>query len=251
MLAPGHHLYRGADGAWRYSAPGNVFVRITGDDELLSQVLNDEIHGSDIEAIRATLLERGVLATSEPPRIPDDWRLHVEGDGPIAKHLVELIGPQHCTIGVLDEQSIAATDAIVACGQWLPDQRWQQVDKWCSAHGTPWHRCYVEGTTFVLGPLSIPDRTASYHDTRGRILAAAPLPDELSAFWSYLDSGASAPTTMLTPEAISVTAGLLAADIRALATGMPVPSEGHQLMLDMSTATVTRHRVLPLPDLAA
>lgn len=250
-------MYRGSDDTWRYAAPGDVFVRISGDDRLLSLLWESEVTGRildetdqrDVQPLRAALTERGVL-TDDSTTSPRESTVHIEGEGALCDHLVEIFGADRCTVGVLDEDTVAAADIVVACGQWLPDQRWQQLDKWCTDHKTPWHRCYAEGTTIVVGPLFIPDRTASYRDTRGRLLAAAPLPDELADFWEYLHSEPRLPPVMLTPATLSVVAGLLAADLVALASGTPVPSEGYQLVADMSSASVTKHRVLPLPNLA-
>ncbi|SBW22571.1 TOMM precursor leader peptide-binding protein [Protofrankia symbiont of Coriaria ruscifolia] len=261
MFAPGHHLYRSVDGSWRYSAPGDVFVRIGGDDRLLTlvQQLEAGVPGVSVpeadrvgvERIIAALTERGVLVDPDHSLpVPAGWKVHIEGDDPIPEKLLELLDEAECTVGCVDEHVVARSDVIVSCAQWLPDARWRQLDSWCTEHRTPWHGCHAEGATFVIGPLSIPGRTASYRDTRGRRLAAAALPDELIAHWAYLDSDAVKPAVRFTPAAVSVLAGLLAADLLALAAGTGVPSEGHQLVIDLATLSITRHRVLPLPELA-
>ncbi len=279
MFAPGHHLYRSVDGSWRYSAPGDLFVRIGGDDRLLGLVQQLEagipgvtIPAADrvgVERIIAALTERGVLEAhipgpvadpdhtapirSVPIRsvpIPSGRKVHVEGDGPLVGRLLELLDEAACTVGPADEDAVARSDVVVSCAQWLPDSRWCQLDSWCTAHRTPWHGCHGEGDTFVLGPLSIPGRTASYRDTRGRRLAAAAIPDELIAHWAYLDSDTVKPVVRCTPAAVSVLAGLLAADLLALAAGTAIPSQGYQLVVDLATFSITRHPVLPLPDLA-
>lgn len=271
MFAPGHHLYRSPDGSWRYSAPGDVFVRIGGADHLLTlvqqieagiEVTVPEADRAALARVRAALTERGVLAGQDRagrnPAGQDpigqelaDWTVHIEDDSPVAGALLELLGGVRATVGRVDEGVVASSDVVVSCAQWLPDSRWRQLDSWCTAHATPWHGCYSEGDTFVLGPLSIPGRTASYRDTRGRRLAAAALPDELTAYWAYLDSDAARPPARFSPAAISVLAGLLAADLLALMAGRVVPSEGHQLVINLATTSIRRHPVLRLPDLAA
>lgn len=267
VFAPGHHLYRGADGSWRYSAPGDVFVRIGGADHLLALVQQIEagtatvtVPGADRAAlarVTAALIERGVLAGQDPaPQDLAEWTVHVEDGSPVAGALLGLlegVGPLEgvrATVGPVDEGVVASCDVVVSCAQWLPDRHWRQLDSWCTAHATPWHGCYAEGDTFVLGPLSIPGRTASYRDTRGRRLAAAALPDELTAYWAYLDSGAPRPPARFSPAAVSVLAGLLATDLLALMAGRAIPSEGHQLVVDLTTTSIRRHPVLPLPELA-
>ncbi|WP_237703054.1 MULTISPECIES: hypothetical protein [Protofrankia] len=261
VLAPGHHLYRTADGSWRYSAPGDVFVRVGGDDRLLTLVQRLETGDTDVrvpvadqagvERITAALAGRGVLTSAEQDApVPSGWKVHVDGDGPLVDKLLELLGEARCGVGPVDEAAVADSDVVVSCARWLPDARWRQLDAWCARHRTPWHGCCAEGGTFVLGPLSIPGRTASYQDTRGRRLAAAALPDELIAHWAYLDSDAPRPAARFTPAAVSMLAGLLAADLLALASGGDIPSEGHQLVVDATTFAISRHRVLPLPVLA-
>ncbi len=272
MFAPGHHLYRGADGSWRYSAPGDVFVRIGGDDRLLTLVQGIEAGSSGVVVpaadraavshVSAALTERGVLrGPGQVPaaQVPPAWKVQIEGDGPATERLVELLVEllvnadgvtMECAVGPLDEAAVAGNQVVVSCAQWLPDDRWRTLDRWCADHSTPWHGCYAEGDGFVVGPLSIPGRTASYRDTRGRRLAAAALPDELRAHWAYLDSDAPRPVARFPRTAVAVLAGLLAADLLALAAGDAVPSEGHQLVVDPRAASISRHPVLPLPDLA-
>ncbi|MCK9921752.1 hypothetical protein MXD61_07590 [Frankia sp. AgPm24] len=280
MLAPGHHLYRGADGSWRYSAPGDVFVRIGGDDRLLTLVQGVEaglsgvvVPAADrtaVSHVSAALTARGVLRAPDrvaAAQVPPVWKVWIEGDGPATERLVDLLvelldsvdgAPGRdanavrvqCTVGALDEAVVAGSQVVVSCAQWLPDDRWRTLDRWCADHGTPWHGCYAEGDGFVVGPLSIPGRTASYRDTRGRRLAAAALPDELRAHWAYLDSDAPRPAARFPRTAVAVLAGLLAADLLALAAGTIVPSEGHQLVVNPRAASINRHPVLPLPDLA-
>ncbi len=267
MIAPGHHLYRGPDQRWRYSAPDDVFVRVGGDDHLLETLQRLEhtdrpdgagnvLPAGDVELLdrmRAALTERGVVAgpvdpAAEPGRA---WRVRVLGTGPVADALGRLLGDavrtgdMHC-----DETTAATCEMLISCAAWLPDRDWQQIDYWCRRHGTPWHRCHWEGTKLVIGPLSVPGVTASYRDTRGRRLAAAGLPDELLAHWAYLDSDAPIPATPGDPTAAAVAAGLIAADVQAVRDGRPAPSAGHQLVFDPSSARLTRHPVLPLPRLA-
>ncbi|WP_462203149.1 TOMM precursor leader peptide-binding protein [Frankia sp. CcWB3] len=265
VFAPGHHLYRAADGSWRYSAPGNVFVRIGGEDRLLALVRDvaagatqlplPDVDRPAVERMTAALTDRGVfVGPGRVGTVPAGWKVRLDGDSPVVGKLTELLGDLledvECTVGPADEAAVAGSDVVVSCARWLPDSHWCRLDQWCAAHHTPWHGCYAEGDTFVVGPLSMPGRTACYQDTRGRRLAAAALPDELIAHWAYLDSDTVKPPAPFTPAATAVLAGLLAADLRALAAGSAVPSEGHQLVVDLTTASISRHPVLPLPNLA-
>jgi hypothetical protein len=259
VLAPGHHLYRTPDGSWRYSGPADRFVRVNADDALLSLVARAAATGAQppataglregVDRVRAALLANGVL-TDAAAGTPSRLRVHLEGDTPVVRMLADLLGDDVSASGPVEQADPAATDVLVTCAQWLPDRRWQDVDDWCQKHSVAWHSCYAEADCFVVGPLWIPGRTASYRDTRGRRLAAASMPDELRAHWSYLDSGEPTPTPAWTPATVALVAGLIAADLEALRAGCPPPSEGHQLVLDVGHAALRRHRVLPLPRLA-
>ncbi|MFE2248739.1 hypothetical protein [Streptomyces lavendulae] len=265
-ITPGHHLYPGPDGSWRHSSPDGRFTRIRGPHELLSAA-RKHAYGAAAPAVldengRAlldALHARGVLTTAADGQAGDPdgapWNVHIEGDDPVAHAVAALLPPTACvTTGPLDEEAVRVADSLVSSAGWLPDARWQQIDGWCKRHSTAWHRCHVEGLRFVLGPLSVPGSTVGYADTRGRILAAADLPDELAAHWAYLDQGHAAGVTGALPPvpwpgaaAAAVLAGLLIEDLlRLRTTGVPA-ARNVQLVVDPSTATVSRHLVLPLP----
>ncbi|RZQ64719.1 hypothetical protein [Amycolatopsis suaedae] len=253
MISPGHHLYRTADGSWRYSAPGGRFVRVSGPEHLLHRVRDGgEVEPDEAEAfgqLVAALRARGVLEDPAPTALAPGGRVHVVGDNPVAEAVALAVAPHaEVSTGPVDEGAVAATDVLVSVADWLPDAHWQQVDRWCRDHGVAWHRCHAEDTGFAIGPFYLPGRTASYADTRGRRLAASPVADELLAQWAYLDSGPTPPVRW--PRG-GLPVALLIEDVLAHLAGEPVPSHGHQLVADPATARVTRHPVLPLPDLAA
>ncbi|MFD9334991.1 hypothetical protein ACFWBF_11385 [Streptomyces sp. NPDC060028] len=266
-IARGHHLYPGPDGSWRHSSPDGHFTRIRGPHELLSAAQKHVYGAADPaevdengRALRAALHARGVLTTAADGQAADadtaPWSVHIEGDNPIAHAVAALLPPTaRLSTGPLDEEVIRAADSVVSCAGWLPDARWQQIDDWCKSHATTWHRCHAEGLRFVLGPLSVPGSTVGYADTRGRILAAAGLPDELAAHWAYLDHGHAAdatgdalpPVPWPGPAAAAVLAGLLVEDLLRLRTTGTPAARNVQLVVDASTATVSQHLVLPLP----
>jgi hypothetical protein len=99
----------------------------------------------------------------------------------------------------------------------------------CALNSTTWHRCRAEGLRFVLGPMSVPGRTVSYADTRGRLFAAADLPDEPAAHWAYLDGDTLPPVPWPGTAATAVLAGLLVEDVlRRQEAGTPA---GHDVQL--------------------
>jgi hypothetical protein len=152
--------------------------------------------------------------------------------------------------GGISPDGVAASQFVISCAGWLPDARWQEIDRWCQREKVPWHMCYAEGRKFYIGPCALPGATASYADTRARRLAACGLADELLAFWSYLDAGTDLPPVPW-PGAggIAIIAGLLATDVLAHLAGQTLPSEGFQVAFDPATASIQYHPVLLLPEI--
>lgn len=271
MISPGHHLYRGPDGRWRCAAPGDRFFLLNGPPALLDRaqrLLHDGHDGgdgvsratapADLVPVLDVLDERGVLAppvdastVTGPGRLAEAT-VRVEGDNPIADQVRSLLAG-HVTLqaGELDEDAVRDTDLVVDCAGWLPDARWRALGAACARHATPWHMTCIEGTDVVIGPMYLPGVTANYADVRGRRLAAAAAPDELRALWAYLDGDDPTPPVPwpdVGPAAMA--AGVVVSDVVSVVHGRPCPTEGHQLLIDVTRAEVRRHRVLPLPDVA-
>lgn len=252
-IAPGHHLYVGPDGTWRSCDAYERFARLAGPVELVERIRDQAYQGGndpELAPLAAVLRERGVLAeTAETEHGEHDeqayLRVCVSGEGPVAAQVRRLL---EAAAYVLVEENRSGADVVVACAGWLTDERWQALD----ADETVWHRCHLEGTRLVLGPMTVPGRTASYRDLRGRRLAAAALPDELAGLWSYLDAGAAGteplpPVPWPNAGAVAMAAGLLVNDVLTWrATGLPA-SGSFQLVLDPATGRLDRHPVLPLP----
>jgi len=261
-LAPGHHLYRGADDVWRLYAPGDQITRIGGPDEVLVGA-QKRLHGASTAAdgalvaeLERGLMRRGALAPAAQTKIARPWTVVVAGDNPIGRavrtmleHYADLRSPSARPV---NEDDVRAADTLVTCGGWLTDRAWSELDGWCRRHGTAWHMSYVEGTRHYLGPMYVPGRTASYRDARGRRLAASGVPDELRGFWAYLESEAVLPPVPWPdPAGAAVIAGFLVGDlVRHRRTGVPATVD-HQLGFDPADGTVTRHPVLSLPETAS
>ncbi|MGW1274384.1 hypothetical protein [Streptomyces sp. NPDC002491] len=261
-IAPGHHLYEGPDAEWRLGAPDGRFTRIRGPKDLLAEA-RSRAYGATAEApcdgealaLDTALRQRGVLAVAGADDADTAWAVHIEGGTPVGDAVARLLpSTAEVSVGPLGEAAVRSADVVVSCAGWLPDTHWRQVDAWCSKYGTPWHRCHAEGLRFVLGPLFVPGRSPGYADTRGRILAAADLPDELAAHWAYLDAGhrdaspyALPPVPWPSDAATAVIAGLLVEDLLRHRAFGAAAADGVQLVLDPATATLDRHRVLPLP----
>ncbi|WP_181783499.1 DNA cytosine methyltransferase [Pseudonocardia pini] len=114
MITPGHQVFRGLDGGWRYATPDERFVRIDGPDEVLAMVA-DPPHdpGPRFAQLVAALTDRGVLVT-DVAAAPPVARVRVEGSGPVADRVCELVG------GSADTEP----EVVVSVAGWLPDEEW-------------------------------------------------------------------------------------------------------------------------------
>ncbi|MBM7790625.1 hypothetical protein [Tenggerimyces flavus] len=259
VISPGHHLYAGPDGTWRYAAPGDRFVRVGGPDGLLrdaQQILHGvrDSAGADDQLRRVLdgFRDRGLVAPRNRTLPRTVRTIHVDGDNVVAALVAELLRPHgDVTTGLVDEGVVTHSDVLISCAGWLPDARWVAVDGWCRASGTAWHRLHFEGVSSVLGPMYVPGETASYVEVRGRRLAASGVAAELVAHWVYLD-GTDPQPPVPWPDAAgaSILAGLMARDVLSYLAGDPVPSTDRQLVVDLATAEISHHPVLPLPAVA-
>jgi bacteriocin biosynthesis cyclodehydratase domain-containing protein len=212
----------------------------------------DEIDTGPPRQLLDALAQRGVLAgpgTAGRRAVGTVW---VDGDNPIGRRVAQLLhGEVRVVVGPIDEGAVASADVVVACAGWLPDAAWRKLDQWCTSHGTPWHMSYAEGTRWYLGPMAVPGTTASYEDVRGRRLAACGVPEELLAYWGYLDSTIAAPPVPWpSAGAAAVVAGLIVNDILTWRDTATIAAQGFQLSVDPATAEVAQHPVLPLPRVA-
>jgi hypothetical protein len=294
-LAPGYHLVP-TDEGWLLYRPDGLFARIgvkpelcaaaadllAGEEARPGSVLPDEL-----ETFFEALLAEGVVVAIDAPSSPegvDDGeevdagigtvrrrRVTVEGTGPIAHRLAELLlaadlEPQLVSLEPQLVSRVGAAPAadllaalspddrlpgvVVCCAGWLPDAHFAARDAWCAEHGVAWHGVYREGHRFHLGPFWLPDdpRTVRYADARARRLAADTHPRGLEAYWRYLDAGRGVPTPQPpSPAEAALVAGALAADLSAWVEGQEPPSHGYQLAFDRTSGEWRRHPVLPVP----
>ena len=285
-LCSGFHLVP-FEGSWLLYRPDGVFVRLhlppttlqalvseLGDETRATGDLADERLevAEQLEPVLERFVAEGIARREPPPpEVPSIGpegaigsggtdsssgrsRVTVEGDGPIATLLLELLrsgGLQATAVAWAEgDGSVSSADLWVSCAQWLPDARFRELDAACVAHGVAWHGVYSEGCRFHLGPLWMPEDplTARYADARDRRLAAAPYPEGLEAYWQYLDSGSGVPRSdPPSPAEAALVAGALAADILAWSAGSRPPSLGDQLAFDRATGRWRRHPVLPVP----
>ncbi|HKR48690.1 MAG TPA: hypothetical protein VJT72_03750 [Pseudonocardiaceae bacterium] len=197
----------------------------------------------------AVLEQQGLLVESSETVDFSARNVLIEGDTPITEFLAYLLKPYTSVVtGTITADVVSDFDIVISCAGWLSDHRWCVVDELCQSAGVSWHRCYAESRFWVLGPMSLPGRTASYADTRARILAATPHSEELRDHWRYLDAELYLPPVPWpSAGALALVAGLVASDVIAALSGNRIPSDGEQIVVDPLTSTIERHPVLPLP----
>lgn len=258
-FADGYQVFADDRAQWLIARPDGRFLRLGGPPEVIATLITAVRAGTAVRTaldgvpgeLAEQLLTRGVLIDRAQQRARFG-RVLLDGENALADALQTLL----ITLGhkVIRGDALTAElsefDAVAACATVLPDTRWQRLDARCAETATAWHRGYGEGDSLVLGPCTLPARTASYRDTRGRLLAASLTPDELAALWRHGDTP-DAHSPRLDAAAASVAAGLLALDLDALLRGDPLPSEGQQLVFHPGSGRLTRHPVLPLPSTAA
>ncbi|TDB76952.1 hypothetical protein [Micromonospora sp. KC723] len=215
-----------------------------GRRDLVASLLSGELspgaavaRDADAAGLLDALAAEGLLAGEEVEATTGPVVLL--GDGVLVEHLGDLLD-------TVRTDDIGGATLVVACADWLPDARWRGLDADCAAAGIAWHRGYAEGGRWYAGPLSVPGAGPSYADLRLRRLAASPFPDQLLAYWAWLDAGGR-PAGPPDPAGAAVAAGLIAADVRAYLSGRPVPGERTQYGVDVHAGIVRRHPVLPVP----
>ncbi|WP_422771391.1 hypothetical protein ACN28C_33040 [Plantactinospora sp. WMMC1484] len=226
--------------------PGEDFITIDVEPDrrdLVASLLSGDLspdaavaRDPDAAGLLDVLADEALLA--EEPEAPAG-PVALLGDGVLVDQLGQLLDAKRT-------DGIGGAALVVACADWLPDGRWCRLDAECAAAGIAWHRGYAEGGRWYAGPLSVPGAGPSYADLRLRRLAASPFPDELLAYWAWLDSGGR-PAGPPDPAGAAVVAGLIAADVRAYLAGRPVPGERTQYGLDPASGVLRRHPVLPVP----
>ncbi|GIH94685.1 TOMM precursor leader peptide-binding protein [Planobispora siamensis] len=170
------------------------------------------------------------------------------GDGPLLAPLArclrqEGLAVRHAAAG---QDPGPGTAVLVACAEHLPDTAWRGLDARCRDRGIAWHRGHSEGRRWYVGPFTPPADGAGYEDLRLRRLAACPWPDELAAYWAFLDAGGR-PATPADPAGAEVAAALIAADLRAWADGARPPGTRRQTGIDLAAGEIRHHPVLPVP----
>lgn len=147
------------------------------------------------------------------------------------------------------------TDAVCAVADGPAPAAWTALDT-LPAHGTAWFRLAVEGRHGILEPPAVHPDDAGHADVRARRLAAAGSGHpHLLAYW---DAAPDAPTG---PGDHALLAALLAADVRAWIAGHDTPATGDLVpaalparrrlrVVDLDTAAIADHALLPVPDSA-
>lgn len=264
-----HHVHRLVEGAFAIVTPDGRRLIVTPIGEFIEFALDETTwltlrlvltgarlpselvedpsvaHPDRLHRALASLVDEGLIDPEPHRQRAPLGTTAVFGDGPVADSLVDILTragaatSRHDT-GPTDD----GIDRVVACAGWLPDARWLALDRWCAERSLPWHRCWREGSTAWIGPLTTPDRSASYADLRLRRLAASSWPTELEVSWNHLESAEVRPPRW-DDATVAVVAGALAADLLA---GPDLDRTASMWRgYDLPTRTWHAHPVLPIP----
>ncbi|QOD42530.1 hypothetical protein [Clavibacter zhangzhiyongii] len=276
-LAPHHLLYRVAADEWRHVTPAREFHRVSGPDALVADVARrlagDGIADPDAPAPASSddpgtplvrlLRDRGaaIEGVPDPSRpLPGNAPVSVEGDGPVARALLALLGDRATPLAS-DAAVPAAACALVSIAPEQPDAAWSARGRELARTGLPWHRVHQEGELLVVGPLQAPGGpgAVAYADYRGRRRAAHRVVEELDRLWREADARAAAGITApwawhgVGVGAAAIAAGIVVDELEAHLdpSGGGSPGVRHEHTIALATGLVERHPVLPLPvDLA-
>ncbi|MFI0423632.1 hypothetical protein [Spongiactinospora sp. 9N601] len=198
----------------------------------------------DDHAVRQAPAAPHAPAGSAIRHTADDLAVRHPLDDHAVGHAADDLAVRQLAGGVMGPD--AGTAVLVACAERLPDARWRELDARCRDAGIPWHRGHSEGRRWYVGPFTPAHGGAGYEDVRLRRLAACPWPEELAAYWAFLDGG-GLPAAPADPRGAVVAAALIAADLRAWRAGLPPPGAGVQVGIDLHSGRLRRHPVLPVP----
>ncbi|MBM7026566.1 hypothetical protein, partial [Clavibacter zhangzhiyongii] len=197
----------------------------------------------------------------DPSRaLPGNAPVSVEGDGPVARALLALLGDRATPLAP-DAAVPAAACALVSIVPEQPDAAWSARGRELARTGLPWHRVHQEGELLVVGPLQAPGGpgAVAYADYRGRRRAAHRVVEELDRLWREADAraaaGIAAPWAWhgVGVGAAAIAAGIVVDELEAHLdpSGGGSPGVRHEHTIGLATGLVGRHPVLPLPvDLA-
>lgn len=156
---------------------------------------------------------------------------------------------------VADTAADTDRHAVCAVADGPAPAAWAALDT-LPERGTAWFRLAVEGRHGILEPPAVHPGDAGHADVRARRLAAAGSGHpHLLAYW---DAAPVAPTG---PGDHALLAALLAADVRSWAAGHDTPATGDLVpaalparrrlrVVDLDTAAIADHALLPVPDSA-
>ncbi len=218
----------------------------------------DPVPPPGLDPERGAFAAAGYLDEAPPPRTAT---VTVAGRGALADAVAAaLAGPGlRVRRGDLDSLAAADTDtdtnAVCAVADGPAPAAWTALDS-LPERGTAWFRLAVEGRHGILEPPAVHPGDAGHTDVRARRLAAAGSGHpHLLAYW---DAAPVAPTG---PGDHALLAALLAADVRAWAAGHDTPATGDLVpaalparrrlrVVDLDTAAIADHALLPVPDSA-
>lgn len=250
-----------------FDVPGHGPALRTADGTLLDVGLAPE----RVDAVHAYLAEPAGDPPAELAAFAEAGHLGAAPAWPADRRTVVVLGPQ-VLADALSRAGAApvrhdSTDpahllalrpaAVCALHDGPAPPSWAALDV-LAAHGIAWLRVAVEGRHALIEPVAAAPGDVGHADVRARRLAAAGSGHRhLAAYWA---SHGPRPGG-LDPADLALVAALAAADLRAWAVGAPEPAPGPLVgrglprrrrlrVVDLDTAAITDHPVLPVPPCA-
>lgn len=130
---------------------------------------------------------------------------------------------------------------------WFDVQQLSGFDQHCASLTMPRAFFYFDVSHGWFGPHVLPGRGPGFHDLYARRLAAAPDPGVLRARAEHTDHR---DPYLPPPAEVSWMLSAFLVDVDRWLAGMPAKGHCHEVELDPVELTISRRRVLPLPDSA-
>jgi hypothetical protein len=266
-LRNGYHLFPMTDGTWVLFGPRDNWTRLNADQariEQLAQALRDAAGGAPVDFAAlgvadmvAELDAAGMLAAdgspSNPALAPTTASVWLHGAAPLTDAVTGMLS----ALGVRtrnwpDPRALPDCamphDVMLDIAPWQPLHRWQTLDRACRARQIAWYGCHHEGERVYAGPLLHAQAPLTYEGVLARRFASADHPQELQAYFDYLEQGAGIPAPpSLTATATALLAGTISADILACLQGQIPDAMGWQYSIDIAGRHPQRHPILPVP----
>ncbi|MFD4831331.1 hypothetical protein ACFWPV_15980 [Streptomyces uncialis] len=232
----------------------------TPDGPLAASADGDGPSGGTDPALDALVdaFENAGYATSEPlgAGVLTGYQVLLLGDPVLVDPLMRCARDEGAEVGTITPDRLPRTarrsggsgrTVVVWCLDGpVPPGLWDEADR-LPGRSVAWLRCHREGDTAWLEPLAATTDDVTSAHVRLRRLAATAAHHELGAYWATLS--AEGPGSGHSTASAALTAGLLMEDLVAWASG-DRSARRRLRRVRIRGLTVSRHPVLPVPEVA-